>query len=210
MSAIVSLIFLAFAVSLDSFSTGLAYGMRKLKLPLKSSIILSCCSAGALLLSMLLGKFMASFLSERMTEMLGGIILILLGIWVIYQFFHDEKEEVSNSEKLILKLEIKSLGVVINILRKPSQADFDKSGTITGLEAFMLGIALSLDAFAAGIGAAFLGYSPAILAASVAVMSIAFVSAGLSLGRMFAHLPFIQRIAFLPGVLLILVGILKM
>ena len=50
---------------------------------------------------------------------------------------------------MIFNFEIKSLGVVINILQKPTEVDFDNSGTINGVEALVLGIALSLDAFGA-------------------------------------------------------------
>ena len=39
-------------------------------------------------------------------------------------------------------------------------ADIDKSGVINGIEAVLLGFALSIDAFGAGIGAAILGFSP--------------------------------------------------
>ena len=65
-----------------------------------------------------------------------------------------------SKEKIIFNFEIKSLGVVISILQKPTDVDFDKSGTINGVEALVLGIALSLDAFGAGIGAAMIGISP--------------------------------------------------
>ena len=34
-----SLLILAFAVSLDSFSVGLTYGLRKVKIPLKSILL---------------------------------------------------------------------------------------------------------------------------------------------------------------------------
>ncbi|MDQ0215476.1 putative sporulation protein YtaF [Oikeobacillus pervagus] len=210
MNSIVSLLILAFAVSLDNFSTGLAYGMRKLKLPLKSTFILSCCSAGALLIAMWIGQLFGNIMSTEMGERLGGLILIGLGAWVLYQFFRDDKhDEDILQEKMILKLEIKSLGVVINILKKPTAADFDRSGTITGVEAVMLGIALSLDAFGAGVGAAFLGYSPGALSLAVAIMSMLFVTAGLKIGHIFSQTQWVQRMSFLPGLLLIILGILK-
>ena len=49
---------------------------------------------------------------------------------------------------------------MIQILRKPTVADFDKSGTISAGEALLLGIALSVDSFGAGIGASLLGMHP--------------------------------------------------
>lgn len=78
-----------------------------------------------------------------------------------------------------MNFEIKSLGIVINILKKPMSADFDNSGTITGVEAIVLGFALSLDAFGAGIGASMLGYSPLFLTIAVIIMSTSFVSLGM-------------------------------
>ncbi|MCG1022085.1 sporulation membrane protein YtaF [Sutcliffiella horikoshii] len=209
----ISLILLAFAVSLDSFSVGLTYGLRKMHMPLKSISIIACCSAVSLLLAMFVGTILMNFLSPAFAETIGGSILILLGVWVLYQFFRASTADDNTSfvdERILFNLEIKSLGVVINILRKPTEADFDRSGSITGLEAFFLGIALSLDAFGAGIGAALLGYSPWLMAVSVAVMSSLFVITGIKLGRIFSTVSWINKFSFLPGVLLIIIGIIKM
>jgi putative sporulation protein YtaF len=207
----ISLVLLAFAVSLDSFSVGLTYGLRKMHMPLKSISIIACCSAVSLLLAMFVGTILTTFLSPVHAESIGGAILILLGIWVLYQFFKSNASEDPTliGEKILFNLEIKSLGVVINILRKPTEADFDKSGSITGLEAFFLGIALSLDAFGAGIGAALLGYSPWMMAVSVAMMSSLFVITGIKLGRIFSGVSWMNKFSFLPGVLLIIIGIIK-
>ncbi|WP_339147214.1 MULTISPECIES: sporulation membrane protein YtaF [unclassified Sutcliffiella] len=209
----ISLILLAFAVSLDSFSVGLTYGLRKMHMPLRSISIIACCSAVSLLLAMFVGTILMNFLSPAFAETIGGSILILLGVWVLYQFFRASTADDTTSfvdERILFNLEIKSLGVVINILRKPTEADFDRSGSITGLEAFFLGIALSLDAFGAGIGAALLGYSPWLMAVSVAVMSSLFVITGIKLGRIFSTVSWINKFSFLPGVLLIIIGIIKM
>ena len=85
--------------------------------------------------------FIGKFLSPVFAEKMGGIILIVLRSWVIYQFFHPEKEkDVLPHEKVIVNFEINHLGIVINIFEKANGADFDKSGTITGVEAFMLGL----------------------------------------------------------------------
>ncbi|MDX5476102.1 MAG: sporulation membrane protein YtaF [Bacillaceae bacterium] len=208
----ISLLLLAFAVSLDSFSVGLTYGLRKMRMPLKSLAIIATCSALALLLAMFVGTVITNFLSPKVAETIGGSILVLLGMWVLYQFFRSgqQKGEACVGEKMILNLEIKSLGVVINILRKPTEADFDKSGSITGLEAFFLGVALSLDAFGAGIGAALLGFSPLVMAVSVAVMSSLFVISGIRIGQLFSNISWVQKFAFLPGVLLIVIGVIKL
>lgn len=203
-----TLIALALAVSIDSFSVGFTYGLRKMRIPFKSILIIAGCSAVALMLAMFIGHMIGQFLSPALAEKIGGMILIALGGWIIFQFFRPDKEkDVLLHEKIIVNLEIKSLGLVIHILRKPMSADFDKSGTITGLEAFMLGMALSLDAFGAGIGAAMLGFSPLYLALLVAVLSSLLVFIGMKVGTLLAKISWLQKISFLPGILLIMIGL---
>ncbi len=182
-----------------------------MKIPLKSIIIIALCSAGVLIIAMTIGDLLEKVLPEQIVGKLGGFILILLGAWILYQFFRPEQAETpSNDEKTLINLEIQSLGIVINILKKPMSADFDRSGTITGIEALMLGMALSLDAFGAGIGAAMLGFSPLALAVAAAVMSSTFVFAGMKAGIFLAGYSWVQKISFLPGLLLIIVGIFKL
>lgn len=207
-----SLFLLAFAVSLDSFSVGITYGLRKLKIPIKSIIVIACCSATTLLASMMVGQLLGKIIPKAITEHIGGLILISIGAWVLYQFFrpNERLDEQFDLNKTLLNVEIKSLGIVIQILRKPTTADMDRSGTITGVEALLLGVALSLDAFGAGIGAALLGYSPFYMAIFVATMSSLFVLAGIKVGHIFSKMVVIDKILWLPGFLLILIGILKM
>lgn len=205
-----SLLLLAFAVSLDSFSVGFTYGLRKMQIPLKSIIIIAGCSAMSLIVAVSIGHGLERILSPHVTGSLGGIILIGLGAWVLYQFFRPEKgKKMLPHEKTLLNFEIQSLGLVIHILKKPLSADFDQSGTITGIEALMLGLALSLDAFGAGVGAAMLGFSPYYLAVTVAIMSSLFVYLGIKSGAFFSHSGWVQKFTFLPGVLLIIIGIWK-
>jgi putative sporulation protein YtaF len=205
-----SIILLALAVSLDSFSVGFTYGLRKMRIPFKSIVIIACCSAMTLTIAMSIGHLLQRFLSPVFAEKMGGIILIILGVWVIYQFFRSEKEkDILPHEKVIINLEIKSLGLVIHILKKPMSADFDKSGTITGVEAIMLGLALSLDAFGAGIGAVMLGFSPGYLALAVALLSSLLVFLGIKLGSYLSQITWLQNFSFLPGVLLIIIGVWK-
>jgi putative sporulation protein YtaF len=206
-----SLLLLAFALSLDSFSVGFTYGLRQMVMPLKSVLIIASCSAISLIIAVSIGHGLENVLSPSITASLGGIILIALGAWVLYQFFRPEKEkEMLEHEKTIVNFEIRSLGLAINILKKPMSADFDQSGTITGIEALMLGFALSLDSFGAGIGAALLGFSPIYLAITVAIMSSLFVLLGIKSGTFFHKFEWIQKFTFLPGILLIIIGIWKL
>jgi putative sporulation protein YtaF len=210
MTQLLSLLILAFAVSLDSYTVGFTYGVRKMYLPIKSIIIIACCSAITLLFAMGIGGIIVQFLSPAIAEKIGGMILIGIGAWVLYQVFRPEKHEKNTTIKeTIINFEIRSLGIVIKILRKPTAADIDKSGSITGIEAVLLGVALSLDAFAAGIGAVLIGYSPWIMAIAVATMSSLFVTFGLKCGHLLANYKWMDKFSFLPGLILIILGIWK-
>ncbi len=213
MVEVFSLLLLALAVSLDSFGVGLTYGLRKMKLPFKSLLFIASCSAVSILVAMAFGNTIQAYLSPAFAEALGGIILIFIGSWALYQVFRPaEQSEVvekenNHTDKVIVNFEIKMFGLVIRILRKPMEADIDKSGTITGREAFLLGIALSLDAFGAGIGAALIGFSPLWLAVTVAIMSASFVTFGMKSGFRFSDTSWMKKFSFIPGVLLILLGV---
>jgi putative Mn2+ efflux pump MntP len=112
--------------------------------------------------------------------------------------------------RTVLRIEMKRMGLVIEILRTPSLADVDRSGYISSSEALLLGIALSLDAFGAGIGAAFIGFAPVLTAAVIAVASGLFITLGLRVGLTFADTRWLQRLAVLPGCILIAMGIMKL
>ena len=211
MVEILSLLLLALAVSLDSFGVGLTYGLRKMKLPLKSLLFIASCSAVSILIAMTIGNWIVNYLSPSVAESIGGVILIMIGAWALYQIYRPAKRDVKNKEDaVILNFEIKILGVVIKILRKPMVADFDNSGTITGREAFFLGIALSLDAFGAGIGAALIGFSPLLMAISVAIMCALCVTLGMRSGYVFSDSRVLQKFSFIPGLLLIILGVWRL
>ncbi|MGA9288422.1 MAG: sporulation membrane protein YtaF [Anaerobacillus sp.] len=207
----VSLFFLAFAVSVDGFGVGLTYGLRRMRIPFKSILIISICSAVSMLVAMGLGSFLQLWISDSVAQRIGGFILIALGGWVLYQMIRNNKDEGKTvSERMLLHFEIRSLGVVISILRKPTTADFDDSGTITGIEAIMLGAALSLDAFGAGVGASMIGYSPIETSILIACMSSFFLLVGLKFGNAASNVKWMDKLSYLPGCLLIILGFMRM
>ncbi|PZD96017.1 sporulation membrane protein YtaF [Paenibacillus sambharensis] len=110
----------------------------------------------------------------------------------------------------LIKIEIKRWGLVIQILRAPQAADMDRSGTISSYEAVLLGAALSLDAFGAGLGAAMLGFSPLLTSILIAFASGLFLLLGLHVGFRLAHWDRIRTLAVMPGLILIVLGITRL
>lgn len=224
----ISLLILALAVSLDGFSVGVMYGLRKIRIPLVSVAIISLCSGCIIYLSMQIGVLVSRFVDPLYAKAAGGLILIGIGIWAVYQVLSKKKDEDDApagqsseaeakaeetpvaSAKEVLYIELKRLGLVIQILRKPSIADIDRSGNISASEAVLLGVALSLDAFGAGIGAALIGFAPLLTSAVIALASGTFLATGLRIGYKYSDLSWIQRLSVFPGFVLIIMGIMKL
>lgn len=204
------------------------YGLRKIRIPILSLIIISLCSALVILLSMKLGVWLLQFIPEQAARDVGAVILIGIGLWTIYQVTTQKDDgpegaaapsvqaekgprtDGGTTTKPLFTFEWKRMGIVIQILRTPSVADVDRSGIISSAEAGLLGIALSFDAFGAGIGAALIGFPPYATAALIAGVSGLFLASGLKVGFRFSELAWIRRLSALPGCILILMGIMKM
>jgi putative sporulation protein YtaF len=228
MLSFVSLMMLALAVSLDGFSVGVAYGLRKIRIPLASVAIISVCSGFIIFVSMQIGVWISSYISPSFAKGVGGVILIGIGAWALYQV--TDKKESSEPEptlqdqiseqdsslatvpttREIMNIELRRLGLVIQILRTPSMADMDRSGNISPYEAVLLGVALSLDAFGAGIGAALIGFTPWLTAAVIAFASGAFLATGMQIGYRYSDLSWMRRLSIFPGFVLIVMGIMKL
>jgi len=200
-------------VSLDSFSVGVTYGLRKVIIPVFSTIIISIASATMILLSMQIGVWIQYFLSPNVANFVGAIILISIGIWSIIQVFRqkdeDNEQELHVNETKVLVIELKKIGLVIQILKKPMKADIDQSGSISSIEAIFLGLALSLDAFGAGIGASLIGFKPFVTALTIAGMSGLFILIGIKVGFLFSEFKWLKKFTIIPGIILILMGFIR-
>ncbi|NIK66934.1 sporulation membrane protein YtaF [Paenibacillus sp. BK720] len=226
-----SLLVLAFAVSVDGFGVGVTYGLRRIRIPLLSVIIIACCSGLVIFLSMIVGSWITGYLSPFVAKLIGAVVLVCIGTWALLQLRRsgreagagegqaedDSNHSAADTEQidrthpvLVVIVELKRLGLVIQILRTPQAADVDKSGTISATEALMLGVALSFDAFGAGIGAAMIGLSPLLTPIMIAAASALFLLGGMRFGFRFSNWKGMQAISVLPGILLIIIGILKL
>lgn len=228
-----SLLVLALAVSLDGFGVGVTYGLRGIRLPVISVAIIAICSGMVIGLSMLAGGWLSAYLPAAAARVIGAAILIAIGMWALWQLRRSRRgrdglqhadagdctaddrggrEDVreSSGPHAVLYIELKRLGLVIQILRTPQAADVDRSGTISASEAVLLGVALSLDALGAGIGAAMVGFPPLLTAVLIAAASGGFLLAGMRFGLRFAGWTGMRAVSVLPGLILIVMGITRL
>ncbi|WP_027339348.1 sporulation membrane protein YtaF [Halonatronum saccharophilum] len=207
-------IILAMAVSLDGFVVGITYGLKKIKISLLPILIISIASGVTMLASMSVGQFLSNLFSPQWAERIGGILLALMGIWLLYgaivELLHSSGEDLEDNDiKELFTFKIESLGIIINILKEPLKADMDYSGVISTKEALFLGVALALDAFGAGIAAAMTGYNPIFTAIAVCIFKFIFLLGGIHLGDNLKLALLGEKIKLLPGVILILLGVFQ-
>ena len=209
MAELSTLLLLACAVSLDSFMVAFTYGLRNMALSFRSILLIGIISGIVFLIAMIVGDWIATFLTEKGAEIIGGSLLVIIGIWVLFSFFRSENTQEKNTA-FQFKFEIKSIGLVIQILKKPMMADMDQSGNIAGIEVVILGIALSIDSFGAGIGAALIGLPLFTGSIGIAIATSLFLTLGMKSGSLLSSWQGLKRLSFLPGLILILLGIVKM
>lgn len=201
------LLFLIVAVSLDGFGVGMAYGMQKIRMPLAPLFIIMCCSGVIVLLSMTLGSLLTRFISPAVTEKLGAVILIGIGLFALTNIIRQQRGK-SNPEPK--KESGKKQNLLQSVLESPGKADLDQSGSISAKEALLLGTALAMDAFGAGLGAAIIGYPPFLTAGLIAFMSGTFVFCGMRVGWLLSKSRHMHKMGLLPPLLLMALGIFNL
>ena len=168
---LLNVILLSISSSIDSFGIGITYGLRRLKINILSKLILFTISVIITYISLLIGKNLCYLLPPVLIKLLGAFILIIIGTTIIFQIINSKKEKINQSknykfldnnsiytEKKIYKFFIKFLGITIQIIKNPVCSDFDDSLNIDAIEAFYLGISLSIDSFCIGLASSILGF----------------------------------------------------
>jgi len=200
-----NLLFIVVAVSLDGFGVGITYGMRKIRITIGGLLVIMCCSGFIVVTSMTIGHMIRNIITPSLTSMFGSLILIGLGIFVFFSIALPTTSSKKTDQKSTFKK--RKFHRLKTVIDDPTKADKDKSGSISMSEAIILGTALALDAFAAGLGASMLGYSPVITAILIAFMSGLFLFSGIKVGHLLSRNKTLTRLTYLPPLFLITIGV---
>lgn len=170
------------ALSVDTFAAGFTYGICRIKVPPFSFFVitlLSCLTLGA---SLAAGRLAGEILPPGAGGRLGVLLLIVLGVWKLFSGRPEEGAE---------------------------KADKNSDKIVSWSEALTLGLALSADSLAAGVGAGALKLP--ILAACAA--SFFTGAAALWLGGQLGRLLSVRihvNVCRLSGLLLLGLALLKL
>lgn len=212
---------MAVALSLDGFGVGLAYGLRRIRIPINSMIAIALCTVLAMGISMLFGGWVTLWLKLIPARLLGAVILLALGLFQLGKALWNRNKEflpeavpamASVQPNLVLepvfRFQLRFFGLVIQVLKTPDIADVDGSGVISLKESILLGCALAVDAFASGIGAAMAGMTLSVIGI-VALTQIIMLRLGQQMaGKIPAN--WVDKAEYLPGAVLVVIGLGKL
>lgn len=205
---------LAIPISLDCFGIGITYGIKNTYITPIAKIIIFSIFLIVTSIAVRIGTLIIKIFSLEFANITGVVLLVLMGIWMIYQLFRPKKttmKKSNTSKPQILKLFIKPFGLTIQIIKSPSNSDLDHSNHIDAKEALYLGLAISIDAFCAGVGCSAIGITSFYFPLFIAIFHILFLTLGLLMGKMLSsHTKIPDNIwSIISGILLIIIGILK-
>jgi len=204
---------IAFAISIDSLSVGLAYGIKNIRVPLRSILILDLISICLLSLGFFAGNILSRLFPAFLTNVVGALILFIIGLWYIIQGWLNYKYPKNQAQEpiSIAIISINSLGIAINIMRDPSGVDLDTSGIIDTSEAVLLGFALAVDSLAVGLVVS-LSSIPMILLTLllVGILNLLLLKAGITFGKKYINDDLREKTAFVPGIILIILSLIRL
>ncbi len=202
-------ILLVLTLSIDAFVASLAYGTNKIKIPIKSIVFIDIMCAIFLALSMLLAISFKKILPINVASTISFILLIILGIYYLFESIIKKYLNKKSSKKKQVKLKLFNLWLIIDIYIDETKADLDNSKTISLNEALYLAIALSIDSIAIGFGTGIGNINYFAVVILSLIWDIIAIWSGLFLGE-----KFIEKInvdlSWLSGILLILLAFLKL
>ena len=207
------IILLSISLSMDALGIGVSYSLRKIKIPFLAKVVVSLISVIFTAAAIFLGNMILLFIEPTIAKFIGCIMLILLGVFTIYQGFkNDDNKKESTKGKKVWSFAVKSLGFTVKITKNPLNYDFDKSNHIDLMEALYLGVALSIDSLVAGTSLAVSGLNSFFIPIAVGISQFIFLSMGNFIGKRISSIKNIDpRIfVFISGTILIALSIIRM
>ena len=195
-------IMLSAALSIDALGIGASIRVRGIRTPFLSRLTIAVVSGSLTAAAVFFGGLIGGALTENVVRTAGGILIMLLGTYIIIGALKEEFSSDSDDSRNTVE---KAAG----ILTKPELADMDRSKSIDLREALYIGAAVSADSFAAGFG---LTYDDFLVPLFCAVFQLAFLCAGEFIGSRAAKLRDVKEVYFsiASGVILVLIGALRL
>ncbi len=201
MSLILSALLFSLSSNLDNVVVGIAYGIKKIKIGIIANLIIAIVTTTGTFLSMSVGNYISKFLSPSISDVLGSVVIIILGFYFVTQSVIKLAKNTKTN-----KLSLKNITDMIEYAEK---SDLDNSGDINMKEALIVAFGLTFNNLGTGVAASITGVSIEFTVIATFILSIFTIMFGESIGN---HLlgKFLGKYAPLfSGILLIILGIIE-
>lgn len=198
--SLLAILAIGLASNLDNAGVGIAYGVRKIRIPWYSNLAIALISFMATLISGLFGNLISTWISPWIGQLIGTIVIIGVGVWVLLQPYVEKKPIAKES----------STNSFTRLLQNPEEADKDSSKSISLPESILLGIALAMNALAGGFNAGITQLNIWYTSLSVGIFSFILLALCAGFGEKFAAEKLGNRATVISGLLLIFIGFRQM
>lgn len=180
---ILKCILLALSASIDALSIGITYGIKKTKMSKIGNLIIFLTLLFSTSVSVLIGHYISILFSPIFSIWIGSLLLILLGFYTIYK---------AND-------------------KKTTNFDTDNSNYIDEKEAFMLGLAVAVDASCVSLSSGMIGLGNFILPILMAIFHTFFVNCGNFVATSIVKKIKISNrfLSIISGIILIFIGLYR-
>lgn len=201
---------LALSLNLDSFGIGISYGMKKIKVPFSSLLMINLISILFFTAAYGTGFLLLNFIQITHAKILSAAIIVFLGIIFYIQAYLDYRYPPEDINQTITTIPIRVFGIVINIIRDPSSGDRDHSGVIDIKEAVYIGTALAIDAFAVGLAVCIANLHILSFIATAFISNLTFFWCGNYIGIKLGHISKQHTLKYFSAFILIVLGLLRL
>ncbi|MGE5474231.1 MAG: manganese efflux pump [Ignavibacteriales bacterium] len=214
---LIVVIFLSISLSLDALAVSIAYGMKNVKISVLPKTMLFMSSLVCSYIGVFAGHLFLRYLDSQSSKIIGIACMILIGIWMItksqnkHENIENKIENFKETEKKLIEIAIKSIGITIMVIKNPVRGDVDNSGVIDLKEALILGIAINIDAAMACMGGTMAGLPSTFLPIFIASAQVICIQLGAWFGKKISNMEIFNEkiVSFIPGLVLIGLGIIK-
>ena len=180
------------SANIDNISIGLSYGVKKVHISILKNIIICVFTSCATFLSMIIGQNIANLFDIKITNMIGSILLIFLGIYPLFKKIY----KICRNNKRCIK-EIK-------------QKERQNNNYITLKELIAIILTLSLNNIAAGIAASITGVNVISTTICTFIFGSIFLFIGNNLGKKINNKLVEKYSEIISSIILILIGIMEL
>lgn len=199
---------LVFTLSLDTLFACLACGTDRIRIPLRSTVVIALVGSSCLALSLLLRGLLTYILPRDLIRWFGFSVLLLLGLTALFQAGIKRFLSARADSRQPLRFECFDLSLVLTVYADETRADVDHSKILSPREAFLLAIPLSADSLVTGLSISASPLKSLFLLLFSFLIGTLFAKIGVEIGRRAASASKIS-LSWLSGLLLIGIALWK-